>query len=324
MNRKNLENFIRNLNVEEITHYYIENGFEKTCEHYNLSHGNFSYIRKLFQIKIPAEITRQRKYVTNIERFGEGNYSNRNKIKERFKLNVTKEELIDLYITQNLSQNEICDVLHTNKNRLKDALSLYDIVKPKELIYQAREAKTQITNLDRYGVTHYAKCEEGKEKQKQTMLDRYKVEYFAQSEQYKNLYKDEDFKTRVQNKRDETKRVNKTFKTSKKEEEYFEILKYLYEGKQILRNYKCEQYPFKCDFYIPSEDLFIELNAHWTHGGKPYDPEDKECQEKLAIWQEKAKTSQFYANAIKTWTERDVEKQRVAKENNLNYFVIYN
>ena len=41
------------------------------------------------------------------------------------------------------------------------------------------------------------------------------------------------------------------------------------------------------------------------------------------MWQEKAKTSQFYANAIKTWTERDVEKQRVAKENNLNCKIIY-
>ena len=42
-----------------------------------------------------------------------------------------------------------------------------------------------------------------------------------------------------------------------------------------------------------------------------------------SVWQEKAKQSQFYENAIKTWTERDVEKQRVAKENNLNYKVIY-
>ena len=87
--------------------------------------------------------------------------------------------------------------------------------------------------------------------------------------------------------------------------------------------YKEDRYPFYCDFYIVEDDLFIELNTHWTHGGKPYDPDDKECQEQLATWEEKAKTSQFYANAIKTWTERDVEKRRVAKENNLNYKVIY-
>ena len=43
----------------------------------------------------------------------------------------------------------------------------------------------------------------------------------------------------------------------------------------------------------------------------------------LKIWQEKAKQSKFYENAIKTWTERDVKKQKIAKENHLNYKVIY-
>ena len=50
---------------------------------------------------------------------------------------------------------------------------------------------------------------------------------------------------------------------------------------------------------------------------------DEECKKQLEAWQEKAKTSKFYENAIQTWTVRDVEKQRIAKENNLNYKVIY-
>ena len=120
-----------------------------------------------------------------------------------------------------------------------------------------------------------------------------------------------------------TKKKNNSFNTSKPEEELYKQLLEQYNEKTILRRYKDYRYPFYCDFYIVEDDLFIELNAHWTHGGKPYDPNDKECQEKLKLWQEKAKQSQFYENAIKTWTERDVEKQRVAKENNLNYKVIY-
>lgn len=120
-----------------------------------------------------------------------------------------------------------------------------------------------------------------------------------------------------------TKKKNNSFNTSKPEEELYKQLLEQYNEKTILRRYKDYRYPFYCDFYIIEDDLFIELNAHWTHGGKPYDPNDKECQEKLKLWQEKAKQSQFYANAIKTWTERDVEKLRIAKENNLNYKVIY-
>lgn len=31
-------------------------------------------------------------------------------------------------------------------------------------------------------------------------------------------------------------------------------------------------YQFSCDFYIRSQDLFIELNAHPTHNNHPFDP----------------------------------------------------
>lgn len=65
------------------------------------------------------------------------------------------------------------------------------------------------------------------------------------------------------------------------------------------------------------------MNAHWTHGGKPFDPNDNECEKQLLEWKEKAKVSQYYATAINTWTVRDVEKSKVAKNNNLNYKVIY-
>ena len=120
-----------------------------------------------------------------------------------------------------------------------------------------------------------------------------------------------------------TKKLNNSFNTSKVEEEFYKKLLEENKNKTIYRQYKDERYPFYCDFYIVEEDLFIELNAHWTHGGKPYNPNDESCQKQLNEWQEKAKTSQYIANAIKTWTIRDVEKQKIAKENNLNYKVIY-
>lgn len=44
----------------------------------------------------------------------------------------------------------------------------------------------------------------------------------------------------------------------------------------------------------------------------------------LANWQEKAKTSKFYAKAIETWTIRDVLKLETAIKNNLNYIVWFN
>lgn len=50
----------------------------------------------------------------------------------------------------------------------------------------------------------------------------------------------------------------------------------------IIRQYSDNRYPFCCDFYLKSLDLFIELNFHWTHGGHPFDENSQADQEKLA------------------------------------------
>lgn len=122
----------------------------------------------------------------------------------------------------------------------------------------------------------------------------------------------------------ETKKHNNTFNTSVPEEEHYLKLQECYKGKTILRQYKDkERYPFYCDFYIVEDDLFIEVNAHWSHGGHPFNPNDPLDIETLNHWKEKAKTSKFYANAIETWTIRDVKKQECAKKNKLNYITLY-
>lgn len=122
-------------------------------------------------------------------------------------------------------------------------------------------------------------------------------------------------------KRFQTMHDNNTLKSSKYEDTVYEMLCKKYGD--VKRQYKEERYPFYCDFYVPSEDLFIELNAHWTHGGKKFDNKDSGCVKQLNEWKEKAKNSEFYGNAIHTWTVRDVEKNIMAIKNNLNYSVIY-
>ena len=120
-----------------------------------------------------------------------------------------------------------------------------------------------------------------------------------------------------------TKKLNNTFNISEPEIKLYEQLLKENVNKTILRQYKDERYPFYCDFYIVEDDLFIELNAHWTHGGKPFDANDPNCIKQLKEWKQKAKESKFYQAAIETWTQRDVKKQKIAKDNNLNYKVIY-
>ena len=98
------------------------------------------------------------------------------------------------------------------------------------------------------------------------------------------------------------------------------ISKYDYDD--ILPQYlDIDRYPFACDFYIKSLDLFIEINGMWTHGGHPFDENNDEDMKKLTIW--RTKNTKFYNQAIYVWTDLDVRKRECAKKNNLNFEVIY-
>ena len=120
-----------------------------------------------------------------------------------------------------------------------------------------------------------------------------------------------------------TKLKNNSFNTSSPEDKYYNYLCEKYGTEDVVRQYSEDRYPFACDFYIKSLDLFIELNLTWTHGGKLFDNKNSADTEKLAVWKEKAKTSKYYQQAIYTWTDLDLRKMNTALENKLNYKVYY-
>ena len=82
-----------------------------------------------------------------------------------------------------------------------------------------------------------------------------------------------------------------------------------------------DQYPYSCDFFIPALNLYIEIQGSWTHGKHPFNPDDKKDNEKLNYW--KSKDSEYYNNAIYTWTDLDVRKRVCARDNHLNYLEIF-
>ena len=92
---------------------------------------------------------------------------------------------------------------------------------------------------------------------------------------------------------------------------------------QVYYQYTSELYPFACDFYIPSEDVYIEYQGSWTHGHRPFDESNEECLEQLELWKERARTSKYYQNAIQVWTKRDPIKRETAKKNNLNWIEFF-
>ena len=201
------------------------------------------------------------------------------------------------------------------------------------------EQREKITNTCRikYGADRYLDSDEGKEKiikTKSTSEFRRKMRSIISSDDVQKRTKLTCLSkygvtsamklSETVDKVGESKRKNKTWSTSKPEEIMYEILCNKFGEDDVIRQYKESRYPFHCDFYIKSLDLFIELNATWLHGYHWFDKTDMNDLDNLNQWLDNVKSGKkFYNVAIDVWTRRDVIKRQTAIDNNLNYVVFW-
>ena len=183
-----------------------------------------------------------------------------------------------------------------------------------EYSFQSKEIKDKIKNTkeERYGNSNYNNIE----KARKTNLKKYGVDCVLKREDVVKLKNSEENKRKQYN----TKKRNNSFNTSKTEKQLELELRKLFPD--LKTQYKSEEYPFVCDFYIPSLDLYIEYNGTWTHGFHFFDKNNQEDLDKLENW--KNKNTKYYNSAIKTWTQRDILKLETAIKNHLNYVVWFN
>ena len=173
--------------------------------------------------------------------------------------------------------------------------------------------KMRANNMKKYGVEWVTQREDVKRKSIETCLERYGSEFddvIPDNAMQLNCVKRQILKT---------KKKNKTFNSSSIEKQFEAYLKE--NNINYKTQYKSEVYPFSCDFYLPDKDLYIEINAHWTHGGHPFN--DKNKDDLLLLEQWKKRNTNYYDIAINTWTVRDVLKRETAKKNNLNYIEVF-
>lgn len=145
-------------------------------------------------------------------------------------------------------------------------------------------------------------CKELNEKKCATNTALYGVPYVVQSPVF-------------QAKMNATKHKNGMFNSSNIEEciKALDIFKSQYK--------KDVRYPYLCDFYDKDKDLFIEVNASWTHNFHWYDVDSDAVM--VNAWKKKSDDSQYYASALKIFTKSDVEKRECARVNNLNYVTLW-
>ncbi len=109
--------------------------------------------------------------------------------------------------------------------------------------------------------------------------------------------------------------------SSKDEERFYAYLLTIFKFNDIERQYDDDiRYPFACDFYVKSVDLFIECNFHWTHNGHWYDSNNEHDNYIVNLW--KSKHKKYYDTAISVWTIHDLKKYEYGKK--LNYIVLWN
>lgn len=265
-----------------------------------------------------------------------GIYINNGKVNKRILTEELDEFLAQGWVRgmkpRTKKQNQLA-----NEKRKQTCLKKYGV----ENVHQSQSIKKKCkqTCLEKYGVDNPAKSEIIKEKTKATnkklwpdasnyhnlkQAQQTIIEKFGNMENfYQWRYSNMDWKSTI-NKQIATKQKNHSFNFSQPEEDLYKELCAQYGIDNVKRNYKDEsRYPFLCDFYIVSEDLFIELNRHWTHGGHTFNKTNPDDIQKLKEWEEKAKSSKYMEYAIYNWTVRDPLKLQVAKKNNLNYKIIW-
>lgn len=200
-----------------------------------------------------------------------------------------------------------------------------------------QRAKTASTCLQKYGAPRYLDSQEGVEK----------IALIKSTPEFRNRMRDiissdaVQAKTRqtsmakygtaspaqtkaVQDKIYNTKKKNHTVNSSKAEVFVYDMLVDRFGVDDITHQYKDDRrYPFACDFYVKSLDLFIELNLHWSHGHHWFGSCDGDLAE-LDRWKMRSVNgSEYYAVAISTWTLRDIKKRDTAILNSLNYVVFW-
>lgn len=293
-------------------------------------YGNENYVN--------VEKTKQ----TCLERYGVDNPAKLDKIKEK-----TKQTMIERYGVENSMQHPELkkkqlqsSIAHFGKDNINNRKKAIETCK-NHTEEQKKDIKqrTIATNIERYGVANPVQSKEiqdkitqtklqnhgdknfnNREKAKQTCLEKYGVTSWTKTEMFKQQMK--ECNNSRMNKQYITKKQRNSFAFSKAELKVYELLKTKF--REIKRQYKSEKYPFKCDFYIPEQDLYIEYNGIWTHGMHAYDPTSAEDQLRLEKLICKAKTSAYYKSAIQTWTVTDPLKRKTAKSNKLNFVELWN
>lgn len=278
---------------------------------------------------IQSDTIKNKMETTMLNKYGQTHYAKTDdfKTKRRDYMLEHGKEIADKARWTCLSKYGKLYYMQTDKARKQQSMRMHEYGAD---IY----SKMKATMLNKYGVAYYSQtssfsdithnrmCEHSAEymkKARETCLERYGKPYYMQTNEARKRQSTKMLNPAYNKHIIDVKRKNGTLNTSKSEKLLYELLLSRFDKNDIFPQYKDVRYPFYCDFYIKSRDMFIELNGFWTHGDHWFS--DENDSQLLEHW--KSYNTSFYHVAIKNWSERDVKKRKYAADNNLNYIVFW-
>ena len=274
---------------------------------------------------------------TNLERYGNASPLGNKEIQNKAKLTSLEKYGTEFPNQSKLVKDKIKQSFLTNNTpeQIQEIIKRMISTARKNNSYQKAIVKRRKTKMEKYGDPTYTNTN----KAKNTIFEKYGVYNITQADEIKEkiqqtniekygyitpLLKPEikalSYTPEAMQKKYATHKKNHTFNSSKIEQQFKEYLEQNYPN-DFEYQYRSELYPFNCDFYIKSLNLYIEINGTWQHNNHPFDENNQEDIDKLNLWKEK--NTKYYQNAINTWTKLDIKKRNTVKENNLNYLEIF-
>ena len=285
---KYFNDIIKDIRKEDIVEYYNNQNhtLNESAIHFNLSWGMFIRVLKYYNIRKDKDKHAEMIKKVKEERYGDPNYNNRD---------AAKTTCLRKYGVDNpFKDKEKIKTSYIEKLGVDHPMHREDIVEKciSKKDYAESTAKGAATYYKKTGFTNPSKNPECIKKNLQTRI----AHGVFNSPSTSNIER-----------RCEKILIRK-----------FGDVKLHYRDNRYSR---ATGYLFECDFYIPKEDLFIELNGHPSHYKHPYnsaDDADVRLRESLSHSNKK-----WDKLVLETWALRDVEKMECAKSHSLNYIVIY-
>ncbi len=222
-----------------------------------------------------------------------------------------KEWLYNEYIIKNKRIKDISREQDVNESVIKLRLKRFNIKKDKKEIQKHKEE----TCINKYGVRNPRQNYDIINKARETCINKYGVISFSKTKEFKKMIGDCSLEQK--RKEYETKKKNNSFNSSKPEEELYVILCNKYDD--VIRNKIIDKY--NCDFYIPSINLYIEFNGHWSHGNCIFNKNNINHREIIKKWE--SKNNKYYKNALYVWTKKDPKKREYFISNSLKLLEIW-